>query len=54
MLSAMGPITDRHRIRSAVKGILDWDFNQIIVGHGDIVENNGKEVFRSAFRRLLK
>jgi hypothetical protein len=34
--------------------ILDWEFDQIIVGHGAVVENNGKEVFRSAFRWLLK
>jgi hypothetical protein len=32
----------------------DWDFDQIIVGHGAIVENNGKEVFRTAFRWLLE
>ena len=30
------------------------DFDQIIVGHGAVVENNGKEVFRTAFRWLLK
>jgi hypothetical protein len=47
-------VTDRRRMRTAVELILDWEFDQIIVGHGDIVENNGKEVFRKAFRWLLK
>jgi glyoxylase-like metal-dependent hydrolase (beta-lactamase superfamily II) len=47
-------VTDRRRMRTAVERILDWDFDQIIVGHGAIVENNGKEVFRTAFRWLLK
>jgi hypothetical protein len=47
-------VTDRQRMRMAVKRILAWDFDQIIVGHGAVVENNGKEVFRTAFRWLLK
>jgi hypothetical protein len=41
-------------MRAAVERILDWDFDQIIVGHGAAVENKGKEVFRMAFRWLLK
>jgi hypothetical protein len=47
-------VTDRRRMHTAVERILDWDFDQIIVGHGAIVENNRKEVFRTAFRWLLK
>jgi hypothetical protein len=39
-------------MRTAVERILDWDFDQIIVEHGAIVENNGKVVFRTAFRWL--
>ena len=41
-------------MRAAVERMLDWDFDQIIVGHGAVVENNDKEVFRTAFRWLLK
>jgi hypothetical protein len=47
-------VTDRQRMRTAVERILDWDFDQIIVGHGAVVANKGKEVFRTAFRWLLK
>ena len=47
-------VTDRGRMRTAVERILDWDFDQIIVGHGAVVESKGKEVFRTAFRWLLK
>ena len=47
-------VTDRRRMRTAVERILDWDFDQIIVGHGAVVANKGKEVFRTAFRWLLK
>jgi hypothetical protein len=47
-------VYDRQRLRMAIERILDWDFDQIIVGHGAVIENNGKEVFRAAFRWLLK
>jgi hypothetical protein len=47
-------VTDRRGMRTAVERILDWDFEQIIVGHGAVVESNGKEVFCTAFRWLLK
>jgi hypothetical protein len=47
-------VTDRRRMRTAVERILDWDFDQIIVGHGAVVESNGKKCFRTAFRWLLQ
>jgi hypothetical protein len=46
-------VTNRRRLREGVERILDWDFDRIIVGHGAVVEKNGKEVFRAAFRWLL-
>lgn len=46
-------VTDHRRMRSAVERILDWDFEQIIVGHGAVVDKNGKEVFRREFRWLF-
>jgi uncharacterized protein DUF4336 len=47
-------VTDRGRLRASLERILDWDFDRIIVGHGAIVQNKGKEVFREAFQWLLK
>ncbi len=47
-------ILDRRSFRVSIKRILEWNFHRIIVGHGAVVENEGKEVFRSAFRWLLK
>ncbi len=44
----------QERLRSSLERILDWDFDRIIVGHGAIVQNEGKEVFRDAFQWLLK
>jgi hypothetical protein len=47
-------ILNRHRFRSSIEHILEWDFNQIIVGHGDVVQSEAKDVFRDAFRWLLR
>ena len=46
-------VTDRRRMRRALERILNWDFEQIIVGHGAVVESNGQEVFRTAFSMAL-
>lgn len=47
-------VYDRRRLRRSVERILDWGFDQIIVGHGAVVKDKGKEAFCAAFRWLLK
>lgn len=47
-------VTGRQRMRMSIERILDWNFDRIIVGHGAVIENDGKDVFREAFRWLLK
>lgn len=47
-------VFDRRRFRASIELILEWDFEQIIVGHGAIVQKGGKDVLREAFRWLLK
>lgn len=42
-------IRDKGAARASVEGILEWDFERIVVGHGDVVESNGRQVFRSAW-----
>jgi hypothetical protein len=41
-------------MRRSIERILDWDFSQILVGHGAVVAKNGKEAFIAAFHWLLK
>ncbi|HET7536168.1 MAG TPA: DUF4336 domain-containing protein [Candidatus Didemnitutus sp.] len=38
--------------RASLDRILAWDFDRIIVGHGDNIETGGKRVFREAFSFL--
>ena len=47
-------VIDRERLRASLERVLNWDFDRIIVGHGAVVQYEGKEVFREAFQWLLK
>jgi Domain of unknown function (DUF4336) len=42
-------IRDRQAARRSVERILQWDFDRIVIGHGAIVESDGKETWRRAW-----
>jgi hypothetical protein len=44
---------DRRYLRQKIEQLLTWDFDTLVVGHGDVVANNGKEALRQAYRWLL-
>lgn len=46
-------VSDRAALARSLRKILDWDFDRIIVGHGRVVETDGKEVFSRAFGRWI-
>ena len=39
--------------RASLRRILAWDFDRVIVTHGDILESSGKEQLRQSFQWLL-
>ena len=39
--------------RSLMK-ILEWDFDRIIIAHGDLIEENARQVALKAWRRPLE
>lgn len=45
-------IKDRAAFRASLDQIIAWDFDRIIVGHGALIETNGKSVLREAFAFL--
>ena len=45
-------IQDRVAFRGSIERILRWDFDRIIISHGEIIEREGKELFRAAFENL--
>ncbi len=38
---------------AASEQILAWDFDRIVVAHGDVLERNGRERLRAAYSWLL-
>lgn len=40
-------ITDEAQFKSSVAGILAWDFDRVIVGHGEMIESGGKDMLIS-------
>ena len=41
-------------VRQTIKRILKWDFQRVILSHGNIVETDAKAKFREAFSYLLR
>lgn len=46
-------VRDRAAFAASVEKIATWDFDRIVPGHGDVIERDGKRVWREAFRALL-
>lgn len=46
-------IRDREAARASVRGLLEWDFDRLIPGHGEIVETGAKPLFEAGLAWLL-
>jgi hypothetical protein len=44
---------DRAAARRSVERVLSWDFDRVIVSHGEVLEHGGPEALRSALAWLL-
>lgn len=45
-------IRDRAAARASLQRILEWDFDRIVVAHGDVLDTGGHEALRRAFAWL--
>ncbi|MGC1306887.1 MAG: DUF4336 domain-containing protein [Phormidesmis sp.] len=45
--------TDKEKVRSSVERVLKWDFERVVMAHGSIIEQGGKEKFRQGYERFL-
>jgi len=45
-------IRDRAAARASVETLLGWDFDRIVVAHGEVLETGGHEAFAKAFAYL--
>ena len=45
---------DKVAAKKSIEKILDWDFEKIILAHGDLIHSNAHKTARQAWQRLLK
>ena len=45
-------IRDHAAARRSVEAILAWDFDRVVVSHGEVLETGGRRAFEDAFRYL--
>lgn len=50
----LGLLRDREAVRRSFERILEWDFERILPGHGEIVHTGGRDAFEKSFARLLR
>lgn len=46
-------IRDRRAARESLERILAWDFDRVVVAHGDVLESGGREALRQGYSWLL-
>ncbi len=47
-------LRDRAAVRPQLQRVLEWDFDRIVVAHGEPVECDGRRVFAAAFRSYVE
>lgn len=47
-------LRDRAAARASVERLLAWDFDRVLIAHGDYLETGGQEALRRAFEWLLR
>lgn len=47
-------IQDKHLLRKSIERILTWDFQRIIMAHGQIVDSDAKQQLSAGYRWLLQ
>jgi len=45
---------DKARVRENLERILAWDFEQVILSHGDLISQNAKQVVSRAWRTIVE
>jgi hypothetical protein len=46
-------IRDRRAARQSLEHVLGWDFDRVVVAHGDVLESGGHEALRQGYSWLL-
>ena len=43
-------IRDREAFARSIRHMMQWDFDRVITGHGNVIESDGKEVVAEALQ----
>lgn len=44
---------DKEAVKSSIRRILDWDFNRVLMAHGSIIEDRGKQQLQEGYEWFL-
>ena len=47
-------VKDRSALRASIEAVLGWDFERVVMCHGEVLEHGGREALRSGFAWLWK
>lgn len=47
-------VRDKAAFRASIQQLLSWDFDRVIVSHGDVLESGGRKALQEAFAYLEK
>jgi hypothetical protein len=45
-------LKDPHALAKSLDTVLAWDFDRIVLSHGELVQTGGKALLREAFERI--
>lgn len=45
--------TEKDRVKASAEQVLRWDFDRVIMAHGNIVEQDGKQQFKRGYEQFL-
>ncbi|CAN5671997.1 DUF4336 domain-containing protein [soil metagenome] len=44
--------TEKERVRKSIETILDWDFERVVMAHGSVIEQQGKEKLKRGYEHF--
>lgn len=45
--------TDKEKVKKSAEQVLHWDFRRVIMAHGTVIEEEGKERFKQGYEKFL-
>jgi len=46
-------IREKQKVKNSIQTVLKWNFERVIVAHGSIIDNQGKEKLRKGYNWAL-